>query len=78
MKSTWPTREFGVGDPTPPKFHLLAFRVGVGGNANFSIRVGGNANFSVLRYQHVHVSNVSIPKATLWCWGSKPKRAPNE
>ena len=62
---------------------LLHFRVlfimksqgnmfGVGGNTNFSICVGGNANFSTFRYQPV-----GIPKAKLWCWGSKPTRGPN-
>ena len=72
MTSTWPTREFCVGDPTPPLFHLLALGVGIGGNVNFSCCVGGNANFIVFRYQHV-----GIPNAKLGCWGSKPTRGPN-
>ena len=62
MTSTWPTREFFIGDPTPPIIHLLALGVGV----------GGNANFRVFRYQHVGIGN-----AKLWRWGSKPTRGPN-
>ena len=61
-----------VGGPKPPIFHLLGLRVGVEGNANFSVRVGGNANFSVFRYQHV-----GIPIAVLWHWESKATRGPN-
>ena len=61
-----------VGGPKPPIFHLLRLRVGVEGNANFSVRVGGNANFSVFRYLHV-----GIPNAELWHWGSKTTRGPN-
>ena len=62
MKCTWLTREFCIGDPTQPIFHLFTLRVGV----------GGDANFSVFRYQHV-----GIPNAKLWHWGSKPTRGPN-
>ena len=40
-------REFCVGDPMQPIFHLFVLGVCVGGNANFNVRVGGNANFSV-------------------------------
>ena len=48
MKSTWPTREFCVGDPTRPILHLFGLGVCVGVNANFSVCVGGNTNFWVL------------------------------
>ena len=53
-------REFCVGDPTPPIFHLLAMGVGIGGNANFSIHVGGYTNCSVSRYQHVGIPKRKI------------------
>ena len=33
-------REFCVGDPMPPIFHLLVLGVGVWGNANFSVHIG--------------------------------------
>ena len=62
-----------VEGPKPPIFHLLRLRVGVEGNANFSVPVGGNANFSVFQIgQHV-----GIPNAELWHWGSKTTRGPN-
>ena len=57
MKSTWPTREFCIGDPTPPIFHLLALGVGIGGwgwGLGLGVGVGGwgwglglGVNFSV-------------------------------
>ena len=50
MKSTWPTREFCVGDPMGPVFYLFALGVCVGGNTNFRVRFGVNANFSIFRY----------------------------
>ena len=65
-------RNFCVGDPMRPIFHLFALGVGIEGNANFSVRVGGNANFSIFRYQYV-----GIPNAKLWRWGSKPTPGPN-
>ena len=72
MNCTCPTRAPTLGDSTQPIFHLLAFGVGFGDNANFSIRVWGNANFSVFRYQHV-----GTPNAKMWCCGSKPTAGPN-
>ena len=47
-------REFCVGDPMRPIFHLFALGVCVGGNANLSIRVGANAKFRVFRYHPQH------------------------
>ena len=82
MTSTWPMREFCVGDPMGPIFHMYMLPVCVGGNANFSVRVGGNANFSVraegnanfwvFKYQHV-----GMPNAKLSRWGYCPTRWPN-
>ena len=60
MKPTWPLREFCVGDPTRPIFHLVALGVCVEGNANFSVCVGGTANLSVFRYQHVGIPNAKL------------------
>ena len=73
MKSTWPMREFCVGDSTPPIFHLLALGVGLGSNSNFSVCVEGNPNVNVFRDQHD-----GIPNVKLWQWGSKAMRGPNE
>ena len=42
------------------------------GNAKFRVGIGGNSNFSIFRYQHV-----GIPNAKLWRWGSKLTRGPN-
>ena len=56
----------------PPIFHLLAYGVGMRGNANFRIRVLGNAYLSVFRHQPV-----GIPNAKLWSLGSRPMGGPN-
>ena len=71
-KFTWPMREFCVGDPTQPIFHLFALGVCVEGNASFGVRIGGKANFSVFRCQHV-----GIPNTKLLHWGYCPMRPPN-
>ena len=62
MKSTWPMREFCVGDPMRPIFRLFALGVCVGVNASFSIRIGGNANLSVFKYQHVGIPNAKLSR----------------
>ena len=72
MKSTWRMQKFCVGAPTQPIFHWLVLGFCFRGNTNFMFFIGGNANLGVFRYQHV-----CIPKAKLWCWGSKPTPGPN-
>ena len=44
-----------VEHPLQRIFYLLALESRIGGNANFRVGAGGNANFSVLRYQHVGI-----------------------
>ena len=40
MKSTWPTREFCIGDPMLPIFHLFVLEVCIGGNAILAFALG--------------------------------------
>ena len=54
MKCTCPTREFCVGDPTPPIFHLFA--LGIMQILAFTLGV----NFSVFRYQHDDIANANF------------------
>ena len=48
---------------------MLEFRVR--GNGNFRVGVGGNANFSVFKYQHVGLGNTKSS-----CWGSNLTQGP--
>ena len=44
----------------------------VEGNANFRVGVGGNANFSIFRYQHVGIGNAKSSR-----WGTNPMQGPD-
>ena len=51
---------------------LTRFGVSRRGNTHFRVGIGGNANFSDFRYQHVGIGN-----AKLWRWGCKSTPGPN-
>ena len=71
MKCTWPTPAPRVGHPA--NLYSTCSRWGFAWvNANFRVGVGGNANFSVFRYQHVGIGNAKSLR-----WGSNPTRGPN-